>query len=196
MVEDDFKVSKDDDYYWVEMKRLGLVALKSERREGRPRDIETPEHMWALACEYFQDTTDHPYQKEDYVRGGNNAGTKIFLNVMRPFTWAGFERYCMQKGILASLNKYRTNADMLYEDFVPIVSKIDTIMYEQKFEGAAIGIFNATIISRDLNLAEVTETRHSINNNKEIDYSQLSDAALEEIAQQFEIQEGKEENDD
>ena len=189
MLEEDFKINKDDDFYWVEMKRLGITAMKSERRVGRIRAIENPEEMWALACDYFQDVDDNPYQREDYVRGGNNAGQKIYINMPRPYSWPGFERYLVQRKILVSLNRYRTNMDEAYDDFIPILEKIDTIMFEQKFEGAAMGVFNATIISRDLNLAEITETRHSISNKKEIDYSQLSDEALDEIAQQFEIEE-------
>lgn len=186
MKEEDFKVSISDPYYWVEMKRLGLTALKSERRVGKPKLFTAPEHLWAVACDYFHDTSMNPYQREEFIRGGPNAGTKVFINVPRPFTWPGFERFCIQKGIIVSLSAYRNNRDEAYNEFIPIIDKIDMIMREQKFEGASMNIFNASIISKDLGLAEVTENRLSISQKDDIDYSRLSDEALEEITQQFE----------
>lgn len=185
MTENDFRISRGDEWYWREMKRIGLTALKSERRNGQAKNFTSPEHLWVAACDYFQDTDMNPHQKEDYIRGGNNAGAKIYLNIPRPYTWAGLERYCIQHGYISSLQSYRSNKDGAYDEFVPIIAKINGIMFEQKFEGAAMGIFNANIISRDLNLVETTKTEHKISSD-DIDYSQLSDAALAEITAQFE----------
>lgn len=35
-----------------------------------------------------------------------------------------------------------------------VTTRIDEIIYKQKFEGAAVGAFNANIIARDLGLAD------------------------------------------
>jgi len=43
------------------------------------------------------------------------------------------------------------------EDFTPITTRIEAIMYTQKFEGASVGAFNASIIARDLGLVDKTD---------------------------------------
>ncbi|MFC0183379.1 terminase small subunit [Pseudarcicella hirudinis] len=38
--------------------------------------------------------------------------------------------------------------------FLEVITRIEEIVYVQKFEGAAVGAFNANIIARDLGLAD------------------------------------------
>jgi len=48
-----------------------------------------------------------------------------------------------------------------HKDFLDIITHIETIIYTQKFEGAAAGHYNANIIARDLGLADKKELDHS-----------------------------------
>ncbi len=60
-------------------------------------------------------------------------------------------------------NKFK-NAN--HPDFLQVVSRIDEIIYTQKFEGAAVGAFNANIISRDLGLRDGSDVT---TNGKELE---------------------------
>jgi hypothetical protein len=42
-------------------------------------------------------------------------------------------------------------------DFLQIITRIEDIIYSQKFEGAAVGQFNSNIIARDLKLSDQTD---------------------------------------
>lgn len=123
--------------------------------KGRTKAL-TPTELWKFACEYFERTAakENAFKKQDFIKGGDAAGTIIELDQMRPFTWAGLEVYLGEKNIIDDLELYRANRNNAYSDFKGVIRNIDKIMYAQKFEGAASGVFNANIIARDLGLAE------------------------------------------
>src|SRR5690606_18813910 len=52
--------------------------------------------------------------------------------------------------------KFRASAT---EDFLPILTRVEEIIYSQKFDGEAVGVFNQSIIARDLGLVEKSETK-------------------------------------
>ena len=131
---------------------LGNKFWKLRSKHGRDKLFATPELLWQAACEYFQWCEDNP------IEAYENKGTKNInlVKFRRPFTIKGFCLYCdatehwfteFKKG----LNKEKE------KDFLYICRKIEEIIYNQKFEGAAIGIFNANIIARDLGLKERTD---------------------------------------
>ena len=65
------------------------------------------------------------------------------------------------------------------EDFVTVTTRAREIIYTQKFEGAAVGAFNANIIARDLGLRDQKDIR--IN-----DITQMTDDELDEAIRQTE----------
>jgi hypothetical protein len=77
----------------------------------------------------------------------------------RPYTLKGFCLYC---GACEAWFKEFKRRD-LSNDFIAVIHKIEDIIYNQKFEGAAIGIFNSNIIARDLGLTDKQEhdNKHS-----------------------------------
>jgi hypothetical protein len=139
---------KEDD------KRKGNQFWKLRSKHGRDKIFESPEMLWEAACEYFQHITDNPLSVQD------NKGTKNVndVDLIRPFTLHGL---CIFLDITrVTYIEYRGR-----EDFTNVTRKIDDIIYNQKFEGAAVGIFNANIIARDLGLKENVETSGSLNIN-------------------------------
>ena len=137
---------------------------KKRSKHGRDKLFKTPKLLWEAACEYFQWCIDNPIEAYD------NKGTKNvnLVKFKKPFTLKGFCLYCD-----ASENwfkGFRKGLDIEKDkDFFAIVHKIEEIIYNQKFEGAAIGIFNANIIARDLGLSEhsdITSKGKSINTIK------------------------------
>ena len=113
---------------------------------GRNPIFKKPKDLWEAACEYFEWAQTNPISAQD------NKGTKNVNEVdfVRPFT---IYALCIYLDIGRSTwNDYRDN-----NDFSLVVHKIDDIIYNQKFEGAAVGIFNHNIIARDLGLTDKTD---------------------------------------
>lgn len=142
-------LDRSDPDYWKKMSRIGTKAIKSAK-VGRPKLIESPEVLWKLACEYFNEVDNTPIKREDFIKGGEMAGSKVKLNLKRPYTWAGLDRFLFSRGIVSHMEDYRNNARGAYGEFSGVINRLGRIMYEQKFDGATVGIFNHNIISHDL----------------------------------------------
>lgn len=140
-----------DPGYWEE-------RSKKSPKPGRPKKL-TPELMWKLACKYFERSRKDVIIKKDFIKSGPKAGEIVGIEVTTPFTWEGFNVYLTEKIGLVNLKYYRYNFEGRYSEFEEIVHQIDAIMYTQKFNGAAVGIFNSSIIARELGLAEQKDVK-------------------------------------
>ena len=137
-------------------------------KHGRDKLFASPELLWDAACEYFQWCEDNPWYKSEQVKmpgkgytdseGEFHAPQTIAeIPTARPFTMQGLCLY-----LNASVNYFRTFKAELKEkdkDFLVVITRIEETVYMQKFEGAAVGAFNANIISRDLGLSDKTESK-------------------------------------
>lgn len=125
---------------------------KLRSKHGRDKLFATPELLWEAACEYFQWCDTNPIEAEDN-KGTKNVNT-VKLN--RPYTLKAFCLYCdATEGWWKEFRKGK-----YIKDFLPIIHKIEEIIYNQKFEGAAVGIFNSNIIARDLGLSDKKDIDH------------------------------------
>ena len=80
------------------------------------------------------------------------------LEFVPPLTWAGFDAWlALNEGFLNGTTEYKANRNGSYDGYSNIIRTIGNIIFAQKFEGAAVGLYNANIISRDLGLAEKKE---------------------------------------
>lgn len=128
--------------------------------------------MWELACDYFKSVDERPFLKQEQrktpikIERGSDISPEtlreiknpvVEIETIRPYTWTGFEAYLYERGVLACLDHYKCNLEGRYTDYVEIVRVIQTVMFAQKFEGAAVGAFNASIISRDLGLVDKSQ---------------------------------------
>ena len=127
----------------------GNQFWKLRSKHGRDKLFKTPELLWEAACEYFEWCEANPIIAQD------NKGTKNvnLVKFNRPFTLKGFCIYCDATEHWYVEFKKALNSEK-DKDFLYFCRKIEDIVYNQKFEGAAIGIFNANIIARDLGLSE------------------------------------------
>ncbi len=123
----------------------GNQFWKLRTKHGRDKLFEDPQILWEEACKYFEWCTNNPIETTDFK--GKDA-TKVTIPKMRAFTWSGLEYFL---GI-DSLREYKSNPD--YKDFSQVITRIEKVMYEQKFSGAAAGVLNPNIIARDLKLGE------------------------------------------
>lgn len=123
---------------------------KLRSKHGRDKLFTTPELLEEAAYEYFSWCVENPWVRIDFK--GKDAD-KVEIPTARPFTIQGLVLFldCSRDW----WNKFK--ADEANKDFFGVISRIDTIIYTQKFEGAVVGAFNANIISRDLGLVDRKE---------------------------------------
>jgi len=62
------------------------------------------------------------------------------------------------------------------EDFNTVIKEIETVIYNQKFQGAAADLLNANIIARDLGLSD----KSTVEQNQTIEYKNVSKQFPEE----------------
>lgn len=121
------------------------------------RRFNTPQQLLGAAIEYFEWCERHPLQEEQVF---HNKGMIVRTEVskVRPFTKRALASYM---GLtVAKLDAYRRKADAMGDDapqWNEVMDLIEQTIFTQKFENAAAGLLNATIISRDLGLAEKQE---------------------------------------
>lgn len=119
-------------------------------KPGRKRLYETPEALWEDAREYFDWTEDNPLREQKLAQDGG-APVKVSLDRMRAMSLKGL---CIFLDITE--NCWKTWKDER-PDLADIQWKIEALIFTWKFEGAAAGMLNAGIISRELGLAEKRE---------------------------------------
>jgi hypothetical protein len=140
----------------------GNEFWKLRSKHGRDKLFKTPELLWEAACEYFAWCDENPFKEEDFISAGPRGGEIIKLNRMRPYTLHGLCIYldCNTsyfKNFKAQLNP---DKEKLYKDFSAVLTRIEEVIYNQKFSGAAAGFLNANIIARDLGLMDKQEVKH------------------------------------
>lgn len=122
---------------------------------GTDKMFTTPDDLWVKACEYFDWCDANPWHKTDFIRSGDSAGTIVRLETARPYTIQGLCLYLgMSDDTFANYSQKEG-----YEAYFAICKRIRQVIYTQKFEGAAVGAFNANIIARDLGLVDKKETQ-------------------------------------
>ena len=57
---------------------------------------------------------------------------------------------------------FKSTATEDKKDFLTVIEKIEEVVYQQQFEGATVGAYNANIISRALGLTDKQETKHTV----------------------------------
>lgn len=121
--------------------------------DSSPR-IYYPHELLNKFIEYDEHMKENPLHEAVLHQ---KTGQIIEMPKMRAMTLKGF---CLFAGI-AQNTFYQYAND---ESYKPIIQVIADAVYIQKFEGAAAGLLNATLISRDLGLTDVV--RHDISDSR------------------------------
>lgn len=113
---------------------LGNEYWKLRASSGPRLKYETPEQLWQDCQEYFE------------VRG------KVMWNeVPVPYTLASL---CIFLDIAQQTwSEWRRER----KDLASVITRVDQLIADQKYAGAAVGAYNANIIARDLGLADKKE---------------------------------------
>lgn len=140
----------------------GNQFWKIRSKHGTDTLFETPELMWEAATEFFQWCDDNPLIEIDFK--GKDAD-RVELPKMRAYTIQGL---CLYLGCnVRYFNDFKkTVAYENNKDFPSVVTRIEEVIYNQKFTGSAAGFLNPNIIARDLGLRDnmdMTSKGESVN---------------------------------
>lgn len=120
-------------------------------KSGRNRKYTSAEALIKACYEYFSEVDNNPWKKNEF----NSKANKIVqIPTARPYTLTGLF-------IFIGISRTTWETYKGTEDFLSVITHVEEIIYTQKFEGAAVGAFNANIIARDLGLKENSSVEHS-----------------------------------
>jgi hypothetical protein len=139
-------------------KRIGNQFWKLRSKHGRDKLFATSELLWEAALEYFQWCHDNPWEKKE-TKIKTNGVEQTTSPTARPFTMTGL---CLYLGCNTQyFSEFKGRLPKDEKDFSLVITRIEQVIYTNKFEGAAVGAYNANIIARDLGLKDMTSIDHS-----------------------------------
>ncbi len=114
---------------------------------GRNREYEDAESLWQACRAYFQWAHGTPLYEAKILA----SGQEVPAAKMRAFTQKSL---CLHLRVTEETwRTWRTNRT----DLADVIQTVDDVIYTQKFEGAAAGLLNSNLISRELGLADRQE---------------------------------------
>lgn len=150
---------------------LGNQFWKLRSKHGRDKIFATPELLWEACQEYFEATDARKWIKTEF--NGKDA-VECHVPTDTPYTWTGLYLF------LDDIDHKTWELYANREEFIPITTRVRHIIYTQKFEGAAVGAFNANIIARDLGLKDTSEVNLNDQRKATADLFPLDESQKEE----------------
>lgn len=136
----------------------GNQFWKIRSKHGRDKIFATPEILENAAIEYFEWVDSTPLLEDTAF---HFQGTVVHDNIekKRPYT---IHALCLYLGVDSKFfSQFEKGLlekdDKISKDFYAVCTRIRETIYNQKFEGASSGFFNANIIARDLHLRDNTD---------------------------------------
>jgi hypothetical protein len=119
---------------------------------GRPPTFKTQKALWEAAVAYFEWVDGNPLH-EAKAFSYEGKITVAELPKLRAMTINGL---CLSLGVSTETWRgWKTEGHELFrEDLLPMIERIEAVIYEQKFTGAAAELLNPSIIARELGRAE------------------------------------------
>ncbi|WP_165022248.1 terminase small subunit [Dysgonomonas sp. ZJ279] len=123
------------------MAKIKKKYYMNRGKEGQEQAYDSPDKLMLKAYEYFAWCDEHPLNKSELMKSGDRKGDVIDVPIGRPYTLVGLCVYCgISEGSFKTLGAE--------DDFATVVKHICDIIRQEQIEGASLGIYNATIISR------------------------------------------------
>ena len=147
---------------------IGNEYWKLRSKSGRDKQYPTPELLLEACNNYFEWVQNNPLKEAQIVKYKDYAEL-MEVPKMRPFTINGLCNFIDLS--IEGWRKYKQR-----NEFIEVTTRVEEVIYLQKFEGAASGFLNPNIIARDLGLQDKKEIEHS----GQIDSKQLTDKEYQE----------------
>lgn len=117
---------------------------------GAKPKFETPEDLWSAAVEYFEWVDANPLYEDQLITFQGKA-THEPVAKMRAMTMAGLWSFIdVHADTWGEWKRSRP-------DLSEVITRAESVVFQQKFEGAAAGLLNGSIIARDLGLSDRKE---------------------------------------
>jgi hypothetical protein len=130
----------------------GNKFWEARSSHGADPKFEHASDLWDACLEYFEWVETNPLY-EDKLVTFQGAATHEPVRKMRAMTVMGL---CVFLGISTDTwHEWRRSR----EDLSDVIARVDQIMRQQKFEGAAADLLNPNIIARDLGLTDRQENK-------------------------------------
>ena len=138
----------------------GNEFWKARSSHGIKPKFSDPDVLWNACEQYFQWVVDNPLweQKLFHNQGEIVEGT---LYKMRAMTLSAMQIFIDVSH--TTWETYRKKNDLL-----SVTTRVDEIIRNQKFEGAAADLLNANIIARDLGLSDKQEIKSENTNTDRV----------------------------
>lgn len=123
---------------------------KARSKHGRDKIFKIPKDLLSACYEYFEWAKNNPWYKNEF---NSKANKVVQVPTERPLTLTGLY-------VFLQINRQTWENYKKEEDFLAVIEEVENIIYTQKFEGAAVGVFNSNIIVRDLGLKDSQNVKH------------------------------------
>lgn len=151
---------------------VGNKFWEARSSHGRKPKFATPNDLWNACVEYFEWIEKNPlFEQKAFCFQG--VVTYATLPKMRAMTISGL---CIFLDIsMQTWLDYKGR-----KGFIDITTRVETIIYNQKFSGAAADLLNANIIARDLGLKDESKVDHTSSDGS-MSPKQVKDLTDEEL---------------
>ncbi|MZR29660.1 terminase small subunit [Sneathiella litorea] len=141
-----------------EDKRLGNQFWRIRSIHGRNPDFPTPEKLESACEEYFDFAESNPLiSAKPHVIDGEIVYSQT--PILRAMT---IKHLCRFLGI--SHQTWLNYKNHQNKGFLVVITRVENIIYCQKFSGAAANLLNANIIARDLGLRDESSVKLKTSN--------------------------------
>lgn len=151
---------------------LGNKFWELRNKHGRGLIFNSPDELWDKACGYFEWCYENPLYEIKAFNCGEMGIVQEPIAKMRAMTIQGL---CFYLGV-----SDETWADYCKrEDFIGICKDIQKVIFAQKFEGVSAGLLSASLIAKEIGLAN--NSSNSSSSEKESIELEIKRLELEKI---------------
>lgn len=131
---------------------LGNDFWRRRTKHGRDAIFSSPEIMAEAMMDYFVDNKEHPWIKQEW-KTTNGKLKLVGIPTETPLSWEGLAIHLhVSTGFFRTFKVTLKKDDPKRHGFLAVMEWADNIIRKQKFEGAAVGAYNAALISYDLGI--------------------------------------------
>jgi hypothetical protein len=128
---------------------VGNRFWRARSSKGDRPQFLLADDLWRACLEYFEWVDQNPLF-EDKVVTFQGTTTHEPVAKMRAMSLAGLR-------VFVDIDRKSWQDFKTREDFASVVSRVEDVIFAQKFEGAAVDVLNASLIARELGLADKQE---------------------------------------